>query len=292
MYSYTAEKLPKNQTEVKIQIPWEDIQKEYDIAFETLRADLTVEGFRKGKAPKAVAEKHLSKDAVYNQLVQTLISRIYREIVTKEKYNPIINPKIDLKTAKENEAWDISITIAERPEVQLGDYKKAVVDAKAELKKDDIWVPGKDAEADKDSDAKREQERQKGLNLALDALLKNATCEIPELLIEAEMENRLSRLVDDVQKVGLTIDGYLKSKNLTMEDLRKQHSAEIENTYKLEFILSALADAENITVEDTELEQLFANIKTYKDKASAKENSYFYASILRKQKTLDFLMNL
>lgn len=290
MYTYKSTKLPKSTTEIEISIPWADISAEYDTSFETLRQNLTVEGFRKGKAPKAIAEKHLKKDEVYQELVRTLISRIYREIVEKENYSAIVSPKIDLLSAKENEEWKVKITVAEKPVVDLGDYKKAVIDAKAELKKDAIWTPGKGEEAE--SAKKQEDQKQKGLNLALDALLKTVKCEIPELVIETEMETRLSRLVDDVQKVGLNMDSYLKSKNITIEDLRKQYTSEIENTYKIEFILAELADKEGIKVEDDELAKLFAGIKEEKDRASAQQNAYFYASILRKQKTIDFLMIL
>ena len=88
------------------------------------------------------------------------------------------------------------------------------------------------------------------------------------------------------------MDSYLKSKNITIEDLRKQYTSEIENTYKIEFILAELADKEGIKVEDDELAKLFAGIKEEKDRASAQQNAYFYASILRKQKTIDFLMIL
>ena len=290
MYTYKANKLPKSTTEVLVDVPWSDIKIEYEAAFEILRQNLTVEGFRKGKAPKELAEKHLKKDDVYQELVRTLISRVYREIVEKEKYSPVVSPKIDLVKAKENEDWQVKITIAEKPVVDLGDYKKVITEAKAELKKDAIWVPGKDQ--DPQDVKKQEEQKQKGLNLALDALLKNAKCDIPELIIEAEMENRLSRLVDDVQKVGLNMDSYLKSKNITIEDLRKQFTAEIENTYKLEFILAELADKENIIVGDEELGKVFAGIKEEKDRAAAQQNAYFYASILRKQKTIEFLMGL
>jgi len=47
-----------------------------------------------------------------------------------------------------------------------------------------------------------------------------------------------------------------------------------------------------INVEKEDLDKLFANIKDEKEKEQARQNAYFYASILRKQKTLDLLLNL
>lgn len=290
IYSHTTNKLPKSTVEITVTIPWNTVQSEYSVAFDKLHKELTVGGFRKGKAPKAIAEKNISKDSVYKELLNSLLSRMYQEIIQKESLKPITNPKIDLKKAKENEDWEVVITIAEKPVVELGDYKKLIQDAKSDLKKDDIWVPGK-GEPEK-APEKTEEQKQKILNTVLSSLLDKSTCEIPDLLIEEELEGRLTRLVDEVQKVGLTTESYLKSKNTTIEQLREQYKKEIENTYKMEFILSEVADKEGIQVGQEDMDKLFGGIKEEKDKKVAQANAYFYASILRKQKTLDFLTSL
>ena len=289
-YVHTTKKLPKSTIELTVDIDWQTIQDEYAVTFDKLHTDLTVEGFRKGKAPKAIAEKHIAKDQVYKELLNTLLSKIYQEILQKDGLKPIANPKIDLKKAKENEAWQVVITIAEKPVVDLGDYKKIIQDAKAELKKDDIWVPGKEEKPK--TPEQSEEQKQKLLNTVLSAVLDNAKCEIPEMLIEEELEGRLARLVDEVQKVGLTTESYLKSKNTTIEQLREQYTKEIENTYKMEFILAELADKEGIKVEQADLDKLFEGIPSENDRKMAQQNAYFYASILRKQKTLDYLTSL
>jgi FKBP-type peptidyl-prolyl cis-trans isomerase (trigger factor) len=112
------------------------------------------------------------------------------------------------------------------------------------------------------------------------------------MIVESELNHRLSKLVDDVQKIGLTVDQYLKSKNLTMDTVKENFKREIEDTYKLEFLLSEVADKEGIKVEQSEIDKLFVNIKDEKEKQFAMQNSYYYASVLRKQKTIDFLLAL
>lgn len=288
MYTHTLKKQPKNTVHITVHIPVSTIKAEYEKAFDVLHKDLTVEGFRKGKAPKAIAEKHMSKEAVYRQLVNTLLSRVYQEIVKKEELKPIVQPKIELNKAKENEDWEVSITVAEKPPVKLADYKKLMTDAKGEMKKDDIWVPGK---GEKPAENK-EENKQKVLNTILSGLLDHSTCDISDLIIENETDDRLARLVDDVQKVGLSMETYLKSKNLTLELLKEQYKKEIEATYKMEFILNELADVENIQVEQSDIEKLFAAVKDPKEREQAMANAYMYAAVLRKQKTLDFLTGL
>lgn len=289
MHKHTLKKLPKGTVEIAVSVSWDAIQKQYSSSFDDLQQELTVEGFRKGKAPKAIAEKHIKREDVYQDVIRKLLPAIYDEIVKKESLKPIISPKVDLIKAKENEEWEFTITVAEKPVIDLGEYKMKVHDAVLEVKKSDIWIPGKDKETDpKNEEAKKQQ----AINAALTGLMKEVKCEISELILEEELNHRLTRLVDDIQRMGLTVDSYLKTKGLTMEQLRERYAKEIEDTYRLEFILSEIAEKENIVVDDKELQKLFEGIKDEKERKSAEANSYFYASLLRKQKTLDYLANV
>ncbi len=288
MQNYQIKNLNKTDKEITVEIAKEEIQKQYQLSFEKLRKELTVEGFRKGKTPQSVAEKYLGKDKVYNDLINTLLPKIYQEIVDKEQLKPVVAPKINLAKAKENEDWQVKITVAEKPIIELGDYKSLIKKIKSETKKEEIWVPGKD----KKPEEGKKDNQQKLLNQVLGELMKSTKLEISDLIIEEELNNRLSKLVDDVQKVGLTMDNYLKSKNLTHEKIKEQFKNEIVETYKLEFALAEIADRENLKVEKEDLDQLFTNIKDVKERQMAEANSYFYASILRKQKTLDFILSL
>lgn len=291
MFTFKKEKQEKSTFEFTADIPWKDIQKEYEIASDKLISNLEIQGFRKGKVPKSIGQKHIKKDNAYKELIQALFPRIYEEIVKKEAIRPIINPKIELVKAKENEDWQIRIKIAVEPEFKLPDIKSIASEVKTKNKKDEIWVPGKD-KTKQESDKEKEAYKQRILNEILTLLLNKANIEISDLIIEEELNSRLARLVDDVQKIGLTTESYLKSKNITMDQLKAKYTKEIEDTYKVEFLLNKVADQEKIEVEKEDLENLFKDIKDEKEKNVAKQNSYIYAAVLRKQKTLEYLMNL
>lgn len=289
MYTHSINKLPKNTLEILLTLTWSKIEAEYAKSFDELHQDLAIEGFRKGKVPKDLAVKHIAKDTVYNHLIRQILPSIYTEIVEKEKLKPIVAPKIELVKAKENEDWEVKMLIAEKPDVKLGDYKEKIKKAKAELKTEDIWVPGKEEQK---PEQKQEQKKQAQFQAVLTTLMKDVECEIPDIVIEEELNARLTKLVDDIQKVGLTPEAYFKSKNTTLEDMKKQLAQEIEETYKLEFILQEIADAEKIEVETAEMEKMFAEVRDEKQRQMAQQQAYYYASIMRKQKTLDFLTNL
>ena len=292
MYTHKLNRLPKNTVEILVTIPKSSIEQEYKTAFAKLLQNFELAGFRKGKVPPNIAEKHIKKEAVYEEMIKSLIPNIYSEIVKKEDLKPVIQPKIELLNAKENEDWQIKITFAEKPKIELGNYRESIKKVKTDQKKSEIWTPGKQDQKQEVSEKEKSKKQQELLNAILSAILKETKCEISDLIIEEELNHRLSYLLSEIQKIGLTVESYLKSKNLTQEQLKKKYKDEIEQTYKLEFILAELADRENIKVENHDLEKLFSAIVDIKERDAARANSYFYASVLRKQKTLDYLLSI
>lgn len=289
MSTHTIKKQPKSTVEILVKLPWVEVQAAYKTSFAALHAQFEMGGFRKGKVPTELAEKNIDKDKVYSHLIREIMPKIYEEIIKKEDLHPILSPKIDLVKAKENEEWELKMMIAEKPVVKLKEYKKKVQEAKKGLKADDIWVPGKDEAKDpKDENQKKE----KSLNVSLEAVLAETECELPPLLIEEELDRRLTQMVDDIQKIGLTMEKYLQTRNLTLESVKERLTREITDMYKLEFILQAIADQEKLEVKQEDLQALFSNIKEEKDRKAAEANTYFYASVLRKQKAIDFIIGL
>lgn len=292
MYTHTKKILPKHTFQYTISIPKDIIQKNYDQTLVLMAQEVEIAGFRKGKAPLDIAKKEIKKEKVYEQLLQKMMPDIYQELIKNENLKPIISPKIELISAKEKEDWEISITVAEKPLVNLNNYKEHIKKSLSDHKKEDIWIPGKNPDEVKKNPEKKEEQKNKMVQAVLDSLLQNMTIEIPGLLVDSELEKRQTQLVDDVRKIGLTIEAYLKSKNETIDSIKQKFIKEIKDMYKLEFILGEIAESENITVENKDFEELFSQIKDEKTREEARKNAYFYATLLRRQKTLDYLISL
>jgi len=114
---------------------------------------------------------------------------------------------------------------------------------------------------------------------------------IPVVIIEREADRLLSQTLDEVKKLGMSLDQYLSSTGKTAEQLRAEYAKKAQDDIKLEFILQKVAAEEKITVEDSEIERTIANAKP-EEKESLTANKYLLASIIRQQKTLDFLKSL
>lgn len=289
MSKHSIKKLPKKTLEITLDIPWSTITEEYEKAFTKILAETTVEGFRKGKAPRAVAEKHISKDRVYDAMIRAYVPTQYEEIVKKEDLKPIYQPKIELVNAKENEDWQVRFLVPEKPEIDIKKYKEIVKKAKDEATKPEIWTPGKDEKPpEENASAKKEMAIQASLN----ALLDNVKVELSDVILDEEVNGRVMKLVDDLQKMGLSVEQYVQSRNVTVDELKEQFRKEISETYRLEFILNEIAEQEKLAVEKEDLEKFMSNLKDEKDRQAFMQNAYYYASILRKQKVLDHLASL
>jgi trigger factor len=277
--------------EITLTIPWDVISKEFDSTVTKLIEQVEVKGFRKGKAPRDIAEKQLDKSKVYEEVVRHLIPEGYELAIKQHGVHPIMQPDIHLKKAKENEPWEVAMYTCEKPVMSIANYKTSVQKAKGELKKDDLWIPGKNTDDTKEKET-QEERKQKQLNAILDGLLKDIEFKIPGILLNEDVNRRLSSFLDQLTKLGLTIDSYCKSKNITPDQLRKQYEEEARNTYKLEFILEEIAENEKITVENSEIDAVVAKTTDPKERKSLEQNKYYIASLLRRQKTLDKVLSL
>lgn len=259
---------------VTITIPWTDVTKTYEHVVADMVKKAELPGFRAGKAPRELVEKNLDKTKIYEEALKTLIPATYNEAISKEGVKPIVNPKIELKDATENKDWVFIAHTCERPAVTLGDYKKAITGLKTKILK-----PG-------------EEPKKPTLDEILVALYNNVTVFLPGLLIEHEVNRLLSELIDQTKKLGLTVEQYLASTQRTSETIKQEYEQQAKRTLALEFALENIADVEGIIVSDDDIDAVIKTGKTDEEKDALKNQRYYLASVLRRQKTLDFLASL
>lgn len=271
--------------ELTVTIPWADVSSVYDQVIEDVVKNAELPGFRKGKAPRAMVEEKLDRSKMYEDVIRKLLPEVYNEVITKEKLKPIISPKVELKEAKENEDWILVIHTCERPEVKLGDYKKVISDEKA-AKYKKIWVPGKDQKEPEEKDKKP----------SIDEILmwasKTITLKIPHLLLDQEVNRLLSQLIDQTKSLGLSVEQYLNATGKNSDSIRHEYEEQAKQTITLEFGIEEIADKEGIIISDDDVDAVVKTAKTEEEKKSLQSQRYYLASILRRQKTIDFLANL
>jgi len=288
--------LPKKTFQLEFTIPWKKAEKTYQQVLKQTAAKTAVKGFRKGKAPLKLVEKGVNKQKIYDQVIQTLLPETYQKAIKQHNLQPITSPKIEIVSLKEKKDWKFRATSCEKPEVKLGDYQKVI---KGELAKEKIWTPNKEKKQGK----KEEKDSKKGktgqsydqkIRIVSKTLLKTTQVEISDILIENEVNRMLSRLLDQVNSLGMTIDQYLSSKGSSSEKLRKKHQIQAEKTLKLEFILQQIVKDKKIKIKKEEVDKMIdaAPQEKIKKELNTPLQRAYISSILAKRKVLDYLTNL
>lgn len=283
MSTSTVKQLPKSTAELEIHIPWEEIKSTYEKILDRVVSETELPGFRKGKAPKDLVNKNLNKSKLYEEVVKEIIPKAYREEIQKHKLLPVIPPKVEVLKAKEEEEWTVKATLALKPKIDLKNYKEKIRELKKSKVK--IWTPGS-------GEKKDEESKKPSLDEIIKVLSSEATVELSDLLIEQEANRLLSDLIDQTQKLGLTVEQYLMAKGKTTESIRVEYATQAARNLAIEFVIAEIADQEKITVTQDDLDKLIDKAEKEEEKEKLRRDSYYLAHLIRQQKTLDFLGNL
>ncbi|MFH0943126.1 MAG: trigger factor [Candidatus Beckwithbacteria bacterium] len=280
--------LPKKTFQLEFSVPWDQVKKTYDQVLNQLTKTAKIEGFRPGKAPKDMVEKSIDKGKLYGEVINQLLPLSYAQAISQHQIKPAVSPKITIIKAEENQPWQFKAVSCELPEFKLGDYTAS---AKGALAKSKLWTPDK---GDPTKKQDKELTATQKLNLISQALITDTKIELPDLLIETETNRLLAKLLDQIQKLGLTIDQYAASNNKTIDQLKTEYHLTAENTLKLELILQAIAQDKKFKVEDKDIDALInasGDEKVKKQLQSPSERAYL-ASILKKRQAIDYLLSL
>ncbi|HEY8532528.1 MAG TPA: trigger factor [Micromonospora sp.] len=87
---------------------------------------------------------------------------------------------------------------------------------------------------------------------ALEELVKVTGVPAPEGVVRDEVAARKQALINQLQQLGTSLEDYLKSEEKTEEQLESELKEAAEQGVKIQLVLDALADAENIQVSDDE----------------------------------------
>jgi len=128
----------KNVFEVSIKFNEKEFNEAIDKAFEKKKKDIKLDGFREGKVPKDVYYKKAGKQPLYMDAVDILLPEAYDRAIKEGNYQPIIEPKVDLKYLNED-GVEFSFVITTMPEVEIKKYTGLKVKkAKVEVTEEEI----------------------------------------------------------------------------------------------------------------------------------------------------------
>ena len=115
---------------------WKKAQKK---AFNNVKKNINVKGFRQGQVPDALIRRQVSKEYIYGQAVDSIANEALRQGIDEHNLEVVARPTLDYKDAND-ESVTLTFDIVVMPEVELGEYKGL------DIHKVDVTVTDEDVE--------------------------------------------------------------------------------------------------------------------------------------------------
>lgn len=128
--SVQVETLEKSMAKLTIEVGAEEFEAALDKAYKKNKNKITLPGFRKGKAPRAMIEKMYGEGFFYEDAANALIPDAYESAAKESELEIVAQPSIDVTQIEKGKPFIFTATVAVKPEVTLGDYKGIEVEKK------------------------------------------------------------------------------------------------------------------------------------------------------------------
>src|SRR3954463_9781091 len=117
----TIEDISPVEKRVDFEIPWSDVEPKLDKAYDQLRRDVRLKGFRPGKVPRTIIEK-LYRTQVEDDVAGELVQQSLGQAITENQIQPVAPPTVDKLDLKSGEPFRFSARVEVRSQVQPKDY--------------------------------------------------------------------------------------------------------------------------------------------------------------------------
>src|SRR6202030_1721024 len=121
-----VEKKPESVSTLKIELPAEEVSKEWDAIANSFARFAKIPGYRPGKAPRAVVDKRFRKE-IQDEVTKKLVSKSYREAIEQKKLRVASLTNLEEVEFGEDKSMRFQATVVTAPEFKLSDYKNIPV---------------------------------------------------------------------------------------------------------------------------------------------------------------------
>lgn len=128
--SYTVENLEKSMAKITITVDADAFEEAMVKSYNKNKKNISIQGFRKGKAPRKMVEKLYGPEVFYEDAANFAIPDAYEEAAKESGLEIVSRPEIDVAEIEKGKDFIFTATVAVKPEVTLGDYKGIEVEKK------------------------------------------------------------------------------------------------------------------------------------------------------------------
>ncbi|MGE2719749.1 trigger factor [Mycolicibacterium celeriflavum] len=117
----TVEKLSPTRVRINVEVPFTELEPDFDRAFAQLAKQVRLPGFRPGKAPRKLLEARVGREAMLDQVVSDALPGRYSEAVTSSEVQPLGQPEIEITNKEYGQDLTFTAEVDIRPEIELPD---------------------------------------------------------------------------------------------------------------------------------------------------------------------------
>jgi len=121
------EKKPESISTLKIELPPDEVSKEWDAIANSFVRFAKIPGYRPGKAPRAVIDKRFRKE-IQEEVTKKLVSRSYREAIEQKKLRVASLTNLEEVQFGEDKSMRFQATVVTAPEFKLPEYRNIPIE--------------------------------------------------------------------------------------------------------------------------------------------------------------------
>ena len=140
-----VEQLSPTRVRIKVQVPFTELEPDFQRAYKELAKQVRLPGFRPGKAPAKLLEARFGREAMLEQVVNEALPSRYGQAVAESEVHPLGQP--DIEVTKKEYGQDLAFTaeVDVRPKIALPDLSELTVSV------DPVGVSDDDVDAELES---------------------------------------------------------------------------------------------------------------------------------------------
>jgi trigger factor len=117
-----VETLSPTRAKLTVEVPFEELKPSLDAAYQQIAKQINIPGFRKGKVPPMMIDRHVGRGAVLDQAINEVLPQKYIEALQENSLVPLAQPEIEVTRFEDNEALEFTAEVDIKPEIVVPDY--------------------------------------------------------------------------------------------------------------------------------------------------------------------------
>lgn len=325
----SLEKKEGSVVEITVEISADAIEAKWPQAVKHISEHAKLDGFRPGHIPEKILIEKVGEMTILEEAAELAIHDAYAKVVIDNKLKIIGHPKIVITKIARHSPVEVTIRTAVVPEINLPDYKKIalkVADKKDDLevtekdvenvfedlkkhrrevekvenpeiddefaKKLGKFESAADLKAKVRENLKHEKEykaREARRIEILETIRKDAKIDVPELLIENELDRMMNEFTHKLGQMGATLDQYKKDTNKTEDAMKEEWKDKARERAQNELILLEIARVEKLEPKKEDIEREAKHMLEHYPGTPEDRVTGFVEEVLTKEEVFKFL---